>query len=93
MATILAQPILRPSLFQPGENFHALHSPLKTTPTPHDDEASTQNSTEETGGGFENIELQNVDLSCNLHQLISAKTIVLGVFQMKGEDKKLKEVA
>ena len=82
------------SVFVPTRRkFPSAPSPLKTTPTPHDEEASTQNSTGETGGGFESTEPQKDDVSCILHQLISAKTVALGVLRIKGDDKWLKEVA
>ena len=87
MAKISAQPILHLSLFQPGENFQALHSPLKTILMPHDEEASTQNLIRETGGGFVSVEPQKGDESCVLHQLISARTVVLGVLQINSDNK------
>ena len=76
-----------------GENFQASHVPLKTTPMPHEEEASTQNSTDEGGGGFDNNEPQKGKRSWDLHQLMSVRTLGLGDLRMKGDDKKLKEAA
>lgn len=56
MVTISAQPMLQPSLSQPGINFQASHLPLKIILMPQDDEASTQSSVQETGGGLANDE-------------------------------------
>ena len=93
IATISAHPMLRPSESQPGENFQASHVPLKTKPTPHDEEASTQNSTGDTGGGLERIEPQKLAVSWDRHQVMSVRTLALGVLRMKGDDRKLKEEA
>ena len=57
MATISAQPILHPFLFQPGQSFHESHLLSRTIPIPCDDEASTQKSMEVIGG-FYKVELQ-----------------------------------
>ena len=59
MATISAQPMLQPSLSQPGKSFQASHSLLKMIPMPQEDEASTQNLTGEQGGGLVSVEPQN----------------------------------
>lgn len=63
MATISAQPMLRPFLSQLGRSFHASHSLFRIIPMPHDDEASTQKSIEEVTGGFDRKEPQNSEES------------------------------
>ena len=93
IATISAQPILRPSLSQPGESRQASHSFPKTTPIPHEDDASTQNSTVEVGGGLAREEPVNSADSCACHHLMSDKTVELGDFLAKGDDEKLKDAA
>ena len=76
MATISAQPILRPFLFQPGQSLQKSHCPPKTTPIPHDEEASTQNSIWEAVGGLERVEPQNGADSWTCHQSMSESTLV-----------------
>ena len=85
MAIISAQPMLRPFLSQLGKNFQESHSLSKTTPTPQEDEASTQNSIEEAVGGLERDEPQKVEESWVRHQMMSDITLELGVFRAKGE--------
>ena len=63
IATILAQPISQLSLFHPGLSFQVSQMLSKMIPIPHDDEALTQNSTKETGGGLKMREPQNLDES------------------------------
>lgn len=58
---------------------------------PHDEEASTQNSRLETGGGLDNDDPQKTADSWLRHQLTSARTLGLGVRRVKGEDMKLNE--
>ena len=91
IATISAQPILRPYLFHPELNFHASHSPLNITPIPQDDDASTQNSIVEVVGGFNKKEPQKERESCVRHQSRSERTLGLGVLRTKGDEEKLKE--
>jgi hypothetical protein len=74
-------------------NFQASHSPLKTMPIPHEDDASTQNSTGEAGGGLDNTEPQKSLVSWSRHHPMSVRTLGLGVRRMKGDDAKLKEAA
>jgi hypothetical protein len=85
--------MFRPSLSQPSENFQAFHSPPKTTPIPHDEDTSTQKSTVGREGGLDNVEPQKSAVSWVCHQRISVRTLGLGVFCMKGEDRKLKDEA
>ena len=63
MAIISAQPMSRPSLSQPGRSLQASQISSKMMPMPHEDEASTQNSTEEGVGGFESDEPQKGEAS------------------------------
>ena len=78
MATISAQPMLRPSLSHPGTSLQASHSSSNIMPIPQDEEASTQNSMEDVGGGFDNDEPQkSVDNSIR-HHAMSANTLGLG---------------
>ena len=67
--------------------------PLKTIPMPHEEEASTQNSTDKGGGGFDSTEPQKGERSWDLHQLMSMRTLGLGDLRIKGDDRKLKEAA
>ena len=90
IAIISAHPILRPSLFQPNENFQASHSPPKTMPTPQEEDASTQNSTGEVGGGLASTDPQKLVFNWVLHHSISDRMLALGVFRMKGDDRKLR---
>lgn len=93
IATISAHPMFRPSVFQPTDNLQASHSPLKTIPMPHDEEASTQKSTEEAGGGLDKEELQKAKANFVHHQSMSDRTLGLGDLRTKGDVKKLKEAA
>ena len=86
MAMISAHPMLRPSLSQPGDKRQESHSCPNTTPIPHEDDASTQNSTVEVGGGLERGDLVNSADNCDRHHSISTKTAELGVFLAKGDD-------
>jgi hypothetical protein len=63
IAIISAQPMLRPSLSQPGRSFQKSHNPSKTTPMPHEDEASTQKPIGEAVGGLERVEPQKDKVS------------------------------
>lgn len=58
---------------------------------PHEEEASTQNSMDDEGGGLEREEPQNSVFNCSRHQLMSVRTIGLGVLRAKGECTWLKE--
>jgi hypothetical protein len=71
--------MLWPSLSQPGINFHASHSSPRMIPTSQEEEASTQNSIEVTGGGLANEDLQKLSASWDHHQAISDKMLRLGV--------------
>ena len=53
------------------------------TPMPHEEEASTQNSTGEIVRGLERREPQNSNESWERHQLISERTAEPGDQQMK----------
>ena len=86
MATISAQPMLQPSLSQLGLSFQESHSLANISPMPQEEEASTQISTREIGGGFSNSEPQKSAESWERHQLISDKTLGLGVKRAKGDD-------
>ena len=77
--------MLRPSRSQPGCNFQKSHSLLKTTPIPQEDDASTQNSIGEMGGGFDREEPQNGRESWARHHAILVMMLGLGVLEMKGE--------
>ena len=93
MAIISAHPMLQPSLSQPGDRRQESHSCPNTTPIPHEDDASTQNSMVEVGGGLEREDPVNSADSCDRHQTISVKTAELGDFLAKGDDAKLKDAA
>ena len=93
IATISAQPMLRPSVFQPGVSFHESHSLSRTIPTPHEDDASTQNSMGEVSGGFVIAEPQNLEESWVRHHAISVMTLGFGALRTKEEDKKLNDAA
>ena len=83
---ILAQPILQLCLSQPGWNFQVSQLSLSTMPIPQEDEASTQNSTGDTGGGLAKEEPQKLEDSWERHQAMSEKTLVLGDLWMKGDE-------
>ena len=93
IATISAQPILWPSLSQTGISRQVSHSFPKTTPIPHEDDASTQNSIVEVGGGLAKEEPVKSADSCDRHHWMSDKTAELGDFLAKGDDEKLKDAA
>jgi hypothetical protein len=93
IATVSAQPILRPSESQPLENFQASHTPLKTMPIPQEDDASTQKSIGEMGGGLDNMEPQKSLASWLRHHSISVRTLGLGVRRTNSDDEKLKDAA
>jgi hypothetical protein len=76
---ISAHPMLWLSLSQPGINFHASYLSLRMIPTPQEEEASTQNLMEVTGGGLANEDPQKLSASWDRHQVISDKTLGLGV--------------
>ena len=58
---------------------------------PQEEEALTQKSVGETGGGFVRSEPQKSEASREHHQLMSARTHGLGVLRTKGDERKLKE--
>lgn len=60
---------------------------------PQEDEASTQNSTDEKGGGFAKEEPQKGAESWVRHHEISVVTLGLGVRKTNGEGERLKEAA
>ena len=91
MATISAQPMSRPPLFQPERSFHASHSCPNMTPMPQVEEASTQKLTGDVGGGFDNREPQKSRDKRLRHQEMSERTLGLGNRRMKGEEEPLKE--
>lgn len=91
MATNSAHPMLQPSRFHPGDSFQESHWPSRTIPMPHEEEASTQNSIGEAGGGLVRNEPQKSADSWARHQLISEKTPGVGVLRTKGDEKKLKD--
>ena len=86
-----AHPMLRPSMFHPGASFHESQWSSRTTPTPQEEEASTQKSVGEAGGGFVRSEPQKCAESRECHQSMSVRTPELGVLWTKGDEKKLKE--
>ena len=93
MATILAQPILQLSLSHPEISLQASYSSPKMIPIPQEEEASTQNSMGDTEGGLDNKEPQKLVDSWEHHHAMSDNTLRLGVRQMNGDDRKLKEAA
>jgi hypothetical protein len=58
---------------------------------PHDEEALTQNSTAEVGGGFDRDEPQKSAESWEDHHLMSVKTLGLGDLRIKGDERKLND--
>ena len=91
MATNSTHPMLQPSTFHPGASFHESQWSSRTTPTPQEEEASTQKSVGEAGGGFVRSEPQKSAESRERHQSMSVRTPELGVLRTKGDEKKLKE--
>ena len=87
MVTISTHPMLQPCVSQPFFNFQVSHSLPKTILMPHDDEASTQNSVDEMGGGFERIDPQNSADSWERHQSIFERMLALGDLWTNGEEK------
>jgi hypothetical protein len=62
-------------------------------PMPQDEEASTQNSIGDTGGGLESEEPKKLADSWVCHQVMSARMLRLGVKQMNGDERRLNEAA
>ena len=91
MAMNSAHPILRPFLSHSGCNLHASHLFPSIVPIPQDDEASTQNSTGETIGGFDREEPQKITDSWVRHQVMSVRTAGLGDLRTNDEENLLKE--
>ena len=91
MATNSAQPMLRPSASQPEDKCQASHSPSKTIPMPQEEEASTQKSTGEVGGGLDRTDPQKSLESSVRHHCTSVKTLGLGVRRTNGDEENLKE--
>lgn len=91
MATNSAQPIVRPSRFQPFLSFQACHSLLKITPMPQSVEASTQNGMGDGSGGALMTEPAKEADKVPCHQRISSWTGLGGVFRMWGDVAPLKD--
>ena len=92
IATISAHSMLWLSLSQLKWSFQASHLSSKMIPIPHEEEALTQNWTGEASGGLDREELEKVSERQVCYQAILVRTLELGVLQMKGEEKWLKEV-
>ena len=60
MATILAQPILQPSLFYLGISLQVSHSSPRMIPIPQEEEASTKNLMRDMEDGLDNEEPQKL---------------------------------
>ena len=92
IATISAYPMSWPSLSQTHHSFQASHSWPKTMPIPQGDDASTQNLTDNMGGGFKMGEPQKLAVSRVHHQFTSDKTLGLGILQTKADRAKLNKI-